>query len=481
MTQEFFKDPLGTRKAMAADRHRPKFHFLPPRNWMNDPNGLIQWQGRTHLFYQFNPYGANWGFIHWGHASSDDLIHWQDHPLALKPEAHTGDENGCFSGCVVVDDGTPTAVYTGFKHFTDTPVMLARSEDPDLITWEKNPHNPVIAGPPEGVTATDFRDPYVWREGERWRAVIGAGLENGKSAALLYESADLIHWQYLGHLYAAQTLESSTMWECPNFFPLGDHYVLLVSLFPQIQGVYYYVGDYDGQRFVPEAEGFLEDGKVFYAPQVRQFDDGRTLLFAWLLEGRSDECCDEAGWAGVQAMPRELWLDEQLQLCSRPISEAASLRQSSVQLPEYAPTADALMVKQVGSRIEIDTVFSTDVEGVLALSVLMSPEGEEVTRLGCDLASGEVFLDTTRSSTSVSAEGVLQTRKLALRPNEDIRLHALIDSSVIEVWCNDVSLSGRAYPTRPDSVGVRVYCSSGLRSLVDLQIWEMSAIWPVDA
>jgi beta-fructofuranosidase len=191
--------------------------------------------------------------------------------------------------------------------------------------------------------------------------------------------------------------------------------------------------------------------------------------------------CDEAGWAGVQALPRELWLDEGLQLCSCPILEVESLRQSPVKLPEYALTADEITVKQVGSRIEIEAVFSADVEGVLALSVLMSPEGEEVTRLGCDLASREIFLDTTRSSMSESVEGDLQTRELVFTPKEAIRLHALIDSSVIEVWFNDMSLSGRAYPVRPESTAVRVYSSSGLKSLVDLKIWKMSAIWPVDA
>src|SRR5215813_2310009 len=102
---------LALRKQLETDPHRPGFHYLPPKNWMNDPNGLIQWEGKFHLFYQHNPNGPVWGNIHWGHAVSPDLVHWSDLPIALAPTPGGPDEVGCFSGCAV-NNGVPTLIYT---------------------------------------------------------------------------------------------------------------------------------------------------------------------------------------------------------------------------------------------------------------------------------------------------------------------------------------------------------------------------------
>src|SRR5919199_225960 len=111
---------LAPRNLLAGDRHRPLYHFLPPSNWMNDPNGLIQWDGQYHLFYQYNPHGPLWGDIHWGHAVSPDLVHWTDLPIALAPDAPY-DRDGVFSGCAVDHDGVPTIIYTGVRGTAQLP------------------------------------------------------------------------------------------------------------------------------------------------------------------------------------------------------------------------------------------------------------------------------------------------------------------------------------------------------------------------
>src|SRR5438270_14066279 len=100
---------------LVADPHRPRYHFLPPSNWMNDPNGLIQWNGAYHLFYQYNPFAPVWGSIHWGHAVSADLVHWRDLPIALAPTPGSADEFGVFSGCAFDNDGAATILYTGVR------------------------------------------------------------------------------------------------------------------------------------------------------------------------------------------------------------------------------------------------------------------------------------------------------------------------------------------------------------------------------
>ncbi len=482
MTVEFFEDPLTTRRSMAHDRYRPSFHFLPPRNWMNDPNGLFYWRGRYHLFYQFNPYGANWGFIHWGHASSPDLVHWTDHPIALTPEEGAGDDLGCFSGCLVADGDRPTAIYTGCIDFFHSPVLIARAVDEELKQWEKNIHNPVIAEKPEGVNETDFRDPYVWRVEDGWQMVIGAGMQDGESAALLYESPDLLTWTYCGPLYKTKPADDVSMWECPNFFPLDGKFVLLVSLYPDIKGVYYYTGEYDGRQFTPEAEGYLENNTVFYAPQVRQLGDERTILFSWLLEGRSDEAMDEAGWAGVQAFPRELALDAEGHLISKPIREIGLLHEKhetaqDIHLEVGQPPLKLTEGRQLDLEIEL-----AGKDSVVNVNVLASPDGAEHTEIGCDLANGSVWLDTTQASLSESSRGELQKVLLATGPRDSMRIHVLVDNSVVEVWFDDVlTMTGRAYPTREDAGWVTAAAERNPATIKTMDAWSMTSIWPTKA
>ncbi len=485
MTVEFFEDPLKTRREMASDPHRPIYHFLPPRNWMNDPNGLFYWGGRYHLFYQFNPYGPRWGFIHWGHASSNDLVHWEDHPIALKPEKGVGDENGCWSGCLVDDGGRATALYTGFINPVNTPVMSATSQDPKLIHWQKNPHNPLISNIPEGVTETHFRDPYVWREEDRWKMVIGAGMQDGDSAALLYESSDLIKWDYRGPLFKERTFDSVNMWECPNFFPLGDQYVLLVSLYPDINGVYYYVGAYDGMRFTPHQQGFLEEGPFFYAPQVRQFDEQRQVMFAWLLEARSEKALEAAGWAGVQCMPRKLSLDRHDHLVTQPLAEMKTLRMRTHHMDEFSlaigkglPIGEGLHIGGRGKHLEIEVEVEA-VAGRVGLGVLTSGDGREVTRISVDFDAREGVLDTSQSSLSNEVTSGEQCVHLSEEMLGCVKIHAFIDGSVIEVWFNDlISLTGRAYPTLANAAGLFMFAEGGEARVRSLKVWEMAAIWP---
>ncbi|MFN2303020.1 MAG: glycoside hydrolase family 32 protein, partial [Anaerolineales bacterium] len=445
MSQFTLEDLLTIRKQMASDPHRPGYHFLSPHNWMNDPNGLFYWQGRYHLFYQYNPNGPMWGDIHWGHASSKDLIHWQDHPLALTPEPGGGDAEGCWSGCVIKSGDQPAAIYTGYTHPDETPIMLAHAQDADLINWQKSPYNPIIKGAPEGVITTLFRDPYVWKDGQRWLMAVGAGMRDGQCAILRYQSNNLVDWTYEGPLFKARINPTVSMWECPNFFRLDDYDVLLVSLFPDIQGVYYYIGNEDGQIFSPQSEGYLEIGTVFYAPHVRQFDDGRTLLFAWLMEGRSTSAIEAAGWAGVQSLPRELSLDEHQRLVSLPAREVRALRKQEVVFEDIAlnPT-ERIKIPIGGKHLEIEVIVQSE-SGVVGLEVLSSPNGEEKTCIKFDARNGMGELDTRQSSLSKEVQTNIYSRSLADGGDGLCRFRVFVDASVIEVWFNEsLSISGRA-------------------------------------
>ena len=335
---EFAARASRQRQQLAADPHRPRYHFLPPANWMNDPNGAIEWQGRYHLFYQHNPRAAFWDDMHWGHARSDDLVHWTDLPLALIPGPGS-DEDGCWSGCALDDDGTPTLVYTGVQGDYRLPhnqrVCLARADD-DLLHWRKDPANPVIAVPPPGLRLTGFRDPCVWREGGDWLMAIGAGIQDVGGAVLLYKSPDLRRWQYLHPLCVGDSRDRSGLWtglvwEVPQFFRLGDRHVLLFTAWDE-DPLYaaYFTGLYQEGRFVPQALHKLDYGDEHFRAAHSMLDSrGRRIVWGWIGEGRSVEAQKRAGWAGVMSLPRVLDMRADGALAMRPAPELESLRGSS--------------------------------------------------------------------------------------------------------------------------------------------------------
>ena len=156
---------------LAQDPHRPRYHLIAPASKMGDPNGPIFWNGTYHMFYIHDP--SFGGTQSWGHAVSDDLVHWKHLPTALAPMPRGSDKDGCWSGSTIINNGIPTIFYTGVSPEVQ---CLATSND-EMIVWKKHPGNPVIGSRPSGLELTGFRDPYVWREGKTWYMLIGSGFE----------------------------------------------------------------------------------------------------------------------------------------------------------------------------------------------------------------------------------------------------------------------------------------------------------------
>lgn len=193
--EEFRREAAAARAKLQDDPQRPQYHFTAPCNWLNDPNGLIQWNGQYHLFYQHNPFNPLSETKHWGHAVSSDLIHWNDLPIALAPTPGTYDADGIYSGCAVDDNGTPTILYSGVRG-PHLMVCLATGDD-QLLSWIKYPGNPVVPDFPPGIKLlqTDegkihYRDPSVWREDGTWWMIVGTGISDIGGAVLLYRSTD---------------------------------------------------------------------------------------------------------------------------------------------------------------------------------------------------------------------------------------------------------------------------------------------------
>jgi len=471
-----------TRSKFALDHHRPSYHFLPPMNWMNDPNGLIQWKGLYHLFYQHNPVEAKWGPMHWGHATSLDLLHWVHQPIAMEPTPNSPDENGCWSGVTVVHEGSPVVVYSGNSKIGQR-CCLATSRD-DLKTLEKYPFNPVIPDLPEGYDIDQYRDHCLWREGDTWNQLIGARIKDVGGTVLLYRSSDLLNWQFIGPIFTGgqhpvDPLPANAMWECPDLIPLGDKYMLVVSILtdgPQYTA--YFLGRYQDGVFTPERYQRMDFGDwEYYAPQSFVNEAGERIHFGWIQEARSIEWQLEAGWSGVLSLPRQIHLRQDGHVGIQPHPIVRQLRKESWFVSETELLmGDVLVTEIVGQALELRAVFSMDEPAEqVGLRVLCSPDGEEYTDIIYDRTENVLRLERSRASLDPRAHTSERSGNLLLTSGEDLDLHIFIDHSVIEVFANErAALTGRAYPTRKDSARVAVFTQMGTGRLKSLAAWRMA-------
>lgn len=451
------------------DPHRPHFHFTAPGGWLNDPNGVAFHHGRWHLYYQHNPAAPRWGTIHWGHASSADLITWQDEPVALIPTAGSPDEDGCFSGTFALVAGVPSMYYTGWSQGVQSQ---CRATSIDLTVWTKSGGNPVIPTPPPGVRSSDFRDPYAFQHGGFWYLAVGASLDHEQGAVLLYRSVDGEHWIYRGVLCAATRTDQGLMWECPNFFRIGEQWILIVSVVPAL-GARYFVGTFENERFVPQREGVLDgDGGAFAHLTAREVA-GRLLQWAWLNEQRQQALIDPGGWAGALSVPREVFLEDG-DLRVVPAREVAQYRTAVLMDTSVLLGADAALPFE-GRHLDLCVSVAAGNEHRVHVSVLRSADGAEETVITYDPEARQLRIDRSRSSLESGTIRDTQRCHLALARGEGLNLRVLLDGSVLEVYASGrACLSSRVYPTRPDAVYGSVWVDGSTE--VGVQVWAMGSL-----
>ena len=487
-----------SRPSYASDLHRPRYHFLPPSGWMNDPNGVIEIDGRHHLFYQYNPHGAVWDKIQWGHAFSDDLVHWHDQPVALTPDTLGLDETGVWSGCAVSHDNQVMLIYTGgtgaftldgiANGLRNMPICGAIGA-PGLQTWHKLPENPLIAALPDDGDIIGQRDPVVWREGDRWRMSIGAGLRDRGGAALLYESPDLHRWDYVGLLHHEDV---GMLWECPQLLTFeDDRAALIVNVWNPPQRAYsaYYSGTYRDGKFEAQFFEQLElENSAIYAPQATRDAQGRWIMWNWIREERSIEASVAAGWSGVMSLPRIVTMDAVGRLRQQSVPELQALRPRDSQPLRVA--AQQSSVGDVDNRIVLGQYQSPMLEilvefmcdrptGQVELSLHMLPDALERVPIIYDWERGGLRIERQQSSLdstgSVEVADVYGDLKLAA--GEALKLHIFIDHSVIEVFANDGRATAvtRIYPTQNSGFEIGWQGTSGV-TLKSAQVWDLDAI-----
>ena len=322
--QALADNPLLARMRAARrafdDRHRPVYHYVNPEAHLNDPNGLCFWGGRWHLFYQAYP--PEDPRQHWGHAVSDDLVHWEDLPYCIYPDP----EDRCFSGSTWVEDDRVIAMY----HGTKLGNMVAVSDDALLLNWKKLGTGaviPIVESDrflPKDAPYRVF-DPCIWRDGDHYYSLSAGQLPNGPGGApvaadFLFRSDDLVDWEYL-HPFVEDDRFSllGDDGACPYFLPIGDHHILLY--YSHMSGGAYLIGDYDraAQKFRVSFGGNFNQGPSgpggVHAPSATRYGDGDSVVAIFNMNPAKPT----PGWNQIMSLPRLLDIDERGELRQRPI------------------------------------------------------------------------------------------------------------------------------------------------------------------
>ena len=445
-------------------RWYPRYHIAPPFGWCNDPNGMCFFRGQYHFFYQHNPYEPQWGPMHWGHAVSDDLAYWKHLPIALKPDQPYELGGGCFSGSAIEFNDKLYLMYTGhiiapdeernaLGFNTNETQNLAVSEDG--IHFQKFADNPIIKDVPAGdIHPNDFRDPKVWKHDGKFFAVIGSRTaDETRGQILLFKSDDLIHWEFVNISARAENL--GAMWECPNFAEIDGRDVLIFSpmdldtsdgrFFHDKQaGVLIGELDYETGIFSHGEFQYLDKGFDFYAPQIMQTPDGRTILIGWLSMWFAEMHEAADGWAGQMTIPRELHVRNG-KIFSTPARELEFLRKWKPVTYENLLLEEPTILEGVsGDACEL--LMTIDATQSKKFSVGLRVGDDEETVLGFD--DGNFTLD--RKNSGKLGDAANNVRTIALEPCEKLKLQIFIDRSSVEIFINDGAevLSARIYPKR---------------------------------
>jgi len=440
---------------MITKESRPAFHLSARTGWMNDPNGFSYYNGKYHMFYQYHPYDIHWGPMHWGHAVSEDLLHWEYLPAALAPD-ELYDRDGCFSGsAITLDDGRHLLMYTGVlrEHqsnggFSDVQTQCLAVGDG--VDYEKYGSNPVLdeKSLPEGCSRCDFRDPKMWkREDGTYACVIGNRPADGSGQILLFTSPDGFQWTFKKVLIANQN-RFGKMWECPDFFALDGKWVLLTSPQDMLPYEFEYhngngtlclIGDMDEETdtFTEQYDQSVDYGIDFYAPQTVLTPDGRRVMIGWMQNW--DTCnfrAQNIAWFGQLSLPRELSIQNG-RLFQKPVRELEALRSNEVICRNVS----------FSGTMELDGIRGRKID----MEITLRPEeGEDIyQKFAIRFAQNDTYytslsfhprdsiLKIDRKFSGSRRAIIHQRRSLVNSEGGKLKLRVILDRFSVEVFVND--------------------------------------------
>lgn len=425
-------------------KYRPVFHFSPPFGWMNDPNGLCQFDGKYHMFYQYYPFGVSWDDMHWGHAISEDLIHWNHYPIALRPD-ELYDKDGVFSGSALVENGTLYLYYTGNTWLDEKREALKQVQclatSTDGVTFLKHPNNPIICDEPFQGNA-HVRDPKVWKQDDHYYMILGTRDESdGK--VVIYSSPDRINWFEHG-IIAGETGQHGWMWECPDVFSLDGQDILIVSpqgmeeagdRFKNLHQCGYFVGELDLEepKFTHGDFTELDYGHDFYAAQTFLDNSGRRILIAWHAMWERTWPEQAEGWANQMTIPRELSLHDG-RLHMNPIQEMISLRNTSFLLtePMFHGKAFELTFHVLGN-FEFDCFKGTIRLSYKNKRMSLDRDGD-IRALNVDATSIRIFVDSSSIEVFINDGAYVFSSRMYPINDAPHRLHGQVEHATIHLF-----------------------------------------------
>lgn len=427
---------------------KPVFHVTPPVGWLNDPNGFSIFQGKIHLFYQYHPFSDAWGPMHWGHCVSEDFVKWEELPPALAPDADY-DAAGCFSGSAIETEDGHVLIYTGVmererEDGTKEVVQQQCLAVGDGVRYEKANGNPIVSARqlPDGFSTEDFRDPKVWREGEMYYLAAGNMDEMQNGQVVLFASEDLRKWRYISVLADNQG-KYGRMWECPDFFPLGQEHVLIVS--PQdmqADGREFHngnqaialIGEYDRQNFRLREEQVisLDYGTDFYAPQTLEAEDGRRMMVAWMQSWDMDIKPAGQKWNGMMTIPRELELRDHV-LYQHPARELEAYWTEPVSYADRKISGECQIPGIRGRVLDL----TIELHGGDYREFILSFAANEKYHTCFRYVPAAQTIEFDRTFSGMVRDVVCQRSMKIKKAGENLKLRLILDRFSVELFVND--------------------------------------------
>ena len=488
-----------------SEQYRPQFHFSPPTGWMNDPNGLVYLDGEYHLFYQHYPDSTVWGPMHWGHAVSTDLLHWEQLPVALYPDSL----GYIFSGSAVADTKNTSGLGTGnnllVAVFTYHNPNLERSGSNTFQnqgiaysndkgrTWIKFPGNPVLKSP--GIR--DFRDPRViWHEEtKRWIMILAV-----HDKVQLYSSPNLIDWSYESEFGKNEGAHGG-VWECPDLFPLkvnsGEEtrWVMLVSINPGGpnggSATQYFTGEFDGHKFISDdtCESWIDYGTDDYAGVTWSNipkSDGRRIFIGWMSNWIYANTVPTKVWRSAMTIPRELSLireNESYKLISQPVKEIELLRDGSASISFKDGNYSGESELSTGdiNLTQCELIFEFDLEQSKSdtLGIAFENEDGEKYITGYSVKTRQVFIDRTNSGNTGFSTGFAGIAVADYSAGSKLLMHLIVDASSAELFIDDGKLvmTTLFFPGK-DYSKLKLFSKGGSLFLERATLHELRRVWP---
>ena len=473
------KSILEKKEIVEKDFWRQKYHIQGIVGLINDPNGFSQFNGKYHMFYQWNPLGTNHKNKTWAHSVSDDLLHWKRLKTALRPDTWYS-KDGAYSGSAIVDDDKLYLFYTGNVKDSEGnresyQCLAVSSDGENFERWE-----PSIVNQPDGYTR-HIRDPKIWKKDGKFYAVIGIQSEDLEGKAVLYSSENIKDWKFEGEIAGAnhgKIKDFGFMWECPDYFQLKDEKTgeikdLLVfspqglepegDLYNNKYQTGYLFGKLDYKN--PEFEissNFVEidRGNDFYAPQSMEDDKGRRLIVGWMgIPEEEDFPTVKNKWLHCLTLPRELKVIDG-KLYQVPINEMESIRGEKI---EFSGKVTGEVKVGTGVTYELKAKF-TDFNSDFGLKLRTGKNSETVLKF--DYNDKKFVLDRTKGE-----QPDKRLRKVYLGDISKLELTVFVDNSSVEVFINGGAevFSSRIFPEK-DADGISVFADKDVN--VEIEKWE---------